>query len=139
MLTAIKEAKPLPERDITALLHGILVTSFNSLTQAPQNMFLDVVSVLCGGDSRSALLVWNSWWEGARGSLDLLQRLALVRIDKKKHTLQVHDLIRSFGRGILRGTVEVEPAGKAMSFVGSRVWVEDGGCLVKMKQVRAVE
>lgn len=139
VLDAVTCASPsgqLSDAHISAELHGILVTSFNRLNPAPQNMFLDIVSVLHGADSRDFRPIWNRWWGGADLHLAALQRLALVSIDEDEHTLQVHDVIRSFGRGIILGSVQVKAAGgAAASFVGSRLWVEEDGRLVTTPEV----
>lgn len=97
-----------------------LIAEFESLSHVAQNMFLDVVSVLHGQDSRGALLAWQAWWAGqgdVKLELQELQQRGLISIDQEMR-LVADDKAMSLGRAILK-----DPGSP---FFGSRAWEEDG-------------
>jgi hypothetical protein len=127
VLASLKAGTALPDADTEGKLRGVLTASFDSLSLAAQNMFLDAASVLHGFDKSAALRLWGGWWDGLTAAFQELARRHLVSVDDKGGLL-VHDVIKSAGRGILR-----DPRSR---FHGSRLWVLDDGQLLECSQVR---
>jgi len=137
VLKVMREGAQLSNATTEGWLKGVLGSSFQSLTEPTRQIFLDVVSVLQGRSSHAAQQVWDAWWEGAGGAaLDELQRRSLVRVDGEG-LLQVHDVIRAFGRGIIRKPPSTGREGRSHfnSYYGSRAWVQEDGQLVQFEQV----
>jgi hypothetical protein len=131
VLTVIQEGARLQDVGTDARLKDVLVSSFQGLSEAARNMFLDVVSVLHGRDSEAANDIWDVWWAGAAaGAFTELQRRALLRVDDEGR-LRTHDVIRAFGRGII---CDPQSQQGLRRYYGSRTWVKDGQ-LVRFEQV----
>jgi hypothetical protein len=135
VLTVIQEGARLQDVGTDARLKDVLVSSFQGLSEAARNMFLDVVSVLHGRDSEAANDIWDVWWAGAAaGAFTELQRRALLRVDDEGR-LRTHDVIRAFGRGII---CDPQSQQGLRRYYGSRTWVKDGQ-LVRFEQGKAMD
>jgi hypothetical protein len=104
----------------------IATIAFSSATFCPQ--FLDAVSVLHGWPIKLAQELWHAWWGRAASvqAFGELRRRNLVSAvaEDDEDVLQVHDVVRSLGQGILR-----DPQYKTLDgtrVYGSRLW-ETGG------------
>jgi hypothetical protein len=96
-------------------LHGVPDTAVG--------MFLDAACVLCGRPEADMLLAWRQWHgDDASSFLVLLKSRHLVRTDADGR-LQVHDVLRWFGRRVVLGKAN---GGKDAGLEGSRLWVQDG-------------
>jgi hypothetical protein len=98
--------------------------------------FLDAVSVLYRWDIREAKALWGAWHGKARTETAFreLQRRSLVDVgrDEDSEFLDIHDVVRALGAGILR-----DPA-RDPCYYGSRMWSGGGMELRNWSQVRAL-
>jgi hypothetical protein len=109
--------------------------SLHCVPDAAVGMFLDAACVLCGRAEADVLLAWRQWHGDDAGSLlVLLKSRHLVRTDAGGR-LQVHDVLRWFGRRVVLGKAKgCTDAG----LHGSRLWVQDGKVAGHDPQVRSL-
>jgi hypothetical protein len=105
----------------------VLGDSFELLSDAARNMFLDTVSVLANRSADLALAVWQARWLGADLEFANLQDAGLV--GSVGGALVVHDVIKALGRAILGDS-------KRPEVYGTRLWADrDSRRLVEFPQV----
>jgi hypothetical protein len=83
-------------------------------------MFLDAACVMFGRAEADILMAWQGWHGDDAHDLELLKSRHLVTVDAAGN-LQVHDVLRWFGRRVVLGKAGIDPA-----LHGRRLWVVDG-------------
>lgn len=127
VLNLLREGDSIPNRNTDDLLRGVVTKSFAEMKGVAPSMFLDVVAVMHGADTRwcgeaLALDIWRSWYgAGVNVAWQELQRRSLVTVSEA--VFHVHDVIKALGRGIIKEDRDV--------YYGSRVWVQHDGQLVQ--------
>jgi hypothetical protein len=105
--------------------------SLQCMPGAAASMFLDAACALDGRRASDVLLAWQLWHgEEAYGLFELLKSRHLVGVDEEGR-VQVHDVLRWFGRMVVLGNTSM---GAALR--GSRLWVEDAKVAGQGTQVR---
>ena len=95
-------------------------------------------------DIQQAKALWGAWWDKAPAEMGFreLVRRNLVSVTSMAsffidvdgvERLQIHDVVRSLGVGILRD------AARATSYYGSRLWSRDDSEFLDWSKVRVLE
>lgn len=108
------------------ILWSPLQESFDRLSSAAQNMFLDIVSVMQDFEEARALAIWSGWHEHHKLAWEELQRCSFVTVRDNK--LVVHYVVKSLGQSII--------CYQHSEFFASRVWTDLDGKLTDFGPVR---
>jgi hypothetical protein len=117
-------------------LQAMVQHSLLGLGPEAVGMFLDTACLLAGEDEHAAMSVWRAWHGSRKAEAALRQlknrHLLLVRPKSLSpfagplHTpvmeLWMHDVLRWYGRRVVRGQAELE----GLRHKGSRLWVHNG-------------
>jgi hypothetical protein len=105
-------------------LQATMQYSLHGVPGAAVGMFLDAACVLHGRAEVDALIAWVRWHgDLAAPYLKLLKTRSMVSVDGSGR-LQVHDVLRWFGRRVVTGKGRGSADQGALQ--GSRLWVQDG-------------
>ena len=101
-------------------LQKAMLYSLQGVPDIAVSMFLDAACVLCGCTEADMLAAWQQWHgEDADSLLELLKSRHLLATDDEGR-VQVHDVLRWFGRMVELGNISMNPA-----LHSSRLWVQD--------------
>jgi hypothetical protein len=115
-------------------LQATMQYSLHGLPEAAVGMFLDAACVLHGREEGDALRAWRQWHGDQAGPcLKLLKIRSMVTADAFGQ-LQVHDVLRWFGRRVVLGKGKASADQAALH--GSRLWLQDGKIAGRRPQVR---
>ncbi|KAL3717508.1 hypothetical protein ACJRO7_009010 [Eucalyptus globulus] len=101
--------------------------SYEALSWEEKQIFLDIACFFNGEESTSAKYAWKGCGYSPEGGLDTLTFMSLLKIDHQ-NILHMHDLIRDFGREIVRQENRLNTGSR------SRLWVNEESLHVLREQ-----
>ncbi|KAF8010658.1 hypothetical protein BT93_J1342 [Corymbia citriodora subsp. variegata] len=93
----LEHLRKVPDREVL----NVLRINYEALSFEEKQIFLDIATFYDGIDSTTATYMWKSCGYFPKSGLANLTGLSLLKIDRP-NILRMHDLIRDFGREIVR-------------------------------------
>ncbi|CAI0421308.1 unnamed protein product [Linum tenue] len=113
-----EKLEELKERPSDTRVHEILKISYNDLTPAEKDIFLDIACFFVGKTKELPFYMWNDCKFYPESSVSSLILRSLLRIDERNQ-FWMHDHIRDLGRAIVR------EENIKQSWKRSRIWSEE--------------
>ncbi|CAI0421120.1 unnamed protein product [Linum tenue] len=113
-----EKLEELKERPSDTRVHEILKISYNDLTPAEKDIFLDIACFFVGKTKELPFYMWNDCKFYPESSVSSLILRSLLRIDERNQ-FWMHDHIRDLGRAIVR------EENIQQSWKRSRIWSEE--------------